>query len=53
MRSEVQIEMKIDEAVITQEQPHSARANGYIQGVRTALEWALGESDSIPGLDED
>lgn len=51
MRSEQQIEKKIEKALHSMEQ--QPRDYEYIRGVREALGWVLEEDDSIPGLDDE
>lgn len=53
MRTEQQIEDKIDKALKAKEQPTMGNSYAYLCGVREALGWVLEEDDLILGLDED
>lgn len=51
MKSESEIHEQIDKATETEEQSRYPGMN-YEQGVRAALEWALGHTDELPMEDE-
>lgn len=52
MRSESQIEEKIDKALDAKEQPSTGDSDAYVRGVREALGWVIEEDELIPGLDD-
>jgi hypothetical protein len=52
MRSEQEIEKKIDKALAAKDQPTMGDTHIYLRAVRETLGWVIEEEDEIPGLDD-